>query len=115
MSRPIGVSKKSMMENYASEVARCYTDSGLNFLYEDFIWRAPLVVVMVYLIRFSPRFLVSKIFFNLPSPSSPAAPWHLMFEDFATPPKSSKKAYAVVPATPVSNKNQNLPVHVFFF
>ena len=66
MSRPIGVSKKSMMENYASEVARCYTDSGLNFLYEDFIWRAPLVVVMVYLIRFSPRFLVSKFFLIYP-------------------------------------------------
>ena len=63
MSRPIGVSKKSMMENYASEVAREYTDAGITFLYEDFIWRAPLVIVMVYLIRFSPRFLVSKISF----------------------------------------------------
>ena len=63
MSRPIGVSKKSMMENYASEVARSYTDAGIAFLYEDFIWRAPLVIVMVYLIRFSPRFLVSKISF----------------------------------------------------
>ena len=63
MSRPIGVSKKAMMENFASYVARWYTESGLAFLYEDFIWRAPLVIVMVYLIRFSPRFLVSKISF----------------------------------------------------